>query len=70
MPEAAFLQYVSDLTAIGFVQYKPPEGSAADGWKVYLVWADAPVILTWSADGAVLIACDPAELSFERRAYH
>ena len=70
VPEAAFLQYVSDLTAIGFAQYKPPEGSAADGWKVYLVWADAPVILTWSADGAVLIACDPAELSFERLAYH
>ena len=68
--EAAFLQYVSDLTAIGFAQYKPPEGSAADGWRAYLVWMDAPVILTWGVDGAVLIACDPAALSFERVAYH
>lgn len=67
--ETAFLQYISDLEALGFAQYKPPEGSAADGWKVYLVWTDAPVILTWSVDGAVLIACDPAALSFERMAY-
>lgn len=67
--EAAFLQYVSDLEAVGFARYRPPE-ERSDGWKAYLVWSDAPVILTWSADGVMLIACDPADLSFERMAYH
>lgn len=66
--EEAFSQYVSDMEALGFAQYKPPEENSG-GLKAYLVWLDATVILTRSADGVVLIAYDPASLSFERLAY-
>ena len=56
------------MEALGFAQYKPPEENSG-GLKAYLVWSDATVILTRSADGVVLIAYDPASLSFECLAY-